>query len=175
MLSSLVGLATTNTVCDTVNPLPFEFEPERYMGIWYSITQSKGNFYIPVSDCVSALYSELDLVTGSFKVQNCSSEGFEPRSNLTGTASVADCPSGQIKVSFFGEEVDQPNYLILDTDYDTYAIVYGCDIEDAVPNLWFLAREPTLDEDLIAELTAKSTEMLPNYDWSVSVRDLQSD
>ena len=67
-----------------------------------------------------------------------------------GSASVKDCPNGQAIVNFpFTLEDDFPNYLILDTDYDTYSLVYGCKEEDPVANFWILARTPTLEEELI--------------------------
>ena len=83
------------------------------------------------------------------------------------------CPNGQFKVSFFFRTPSEANYKVIDTDYDTYAVVYGCDPKrDTVPNLWFLARTPIISEELIAKLTAETTEKLPNYDWSVAKRDV---
>ena len=153
--------------------MPVVFEPKRYMGTWYSIQHSTGNPRIPDRNCVTAIYDQLDLEAGTFRVQNSYSEEFGPRKNLVGSVTNEGCPNGQFKVSFFGGSPSVPNYKVLDTDYDTYAVVYGCRPKrDTVPNLWFLGRTPALSEELIARLTKETTEKCPNYDWSVACRDV---
>ena len=65
----MLSAVAQNSICDTPATMPDQvFDPERYMGVWYSITQSKGNFYIPDTPCTSALYDQLDLEAGSFRV-----------------------------------------------------------------------------------------------------------
>ena len=79
-------------------------------------------------------------------------------------------------MSFFGFGSSEPNYQVLDTDYDTYAVVYSCNPKrSTVPSLWFLARTPTISEELIEKLTRETTEKCPNYDWSVALRDVKGD
>ena len=172
----LSQIAQTNFVCDYPAPMADTFDPERYMGVWYSIASSAGDPHIPVYPCISALYDQLDLTVGSFRVQNASCDVVgEVRDNLTGTASIADCPNAQAKVSFFGAVIDEPNYKILDTDYDTYAVVYACDDDSAVPNLWFLGRENSFSDELLATLKLQTAETLPNYDWTMQAFNEQTD
>ena len=56
---------------------------------------------------------------------------------------------------------------MLDTDYETYSIVYSCaDLFDGIVSfdyLWFLAREPELSDQKMLELIGKVEERLPNY------------
>ena len=152
--------------------MPGVFEPERYMGVWYSIQHSTGGRF-PDVNCVTATYDQFDPEAGTFRVQNSSSTGFEPRRNLVGSATGEGCPNGQFKVHFFGRTPTVPTYKVLDTDYDTYAVVYNCNHrKDPVPNLWFLARTPTISEELIAKLTRETAEKLPTYDWKHAKRDV---
>ena len=66
----------------------------------------------------------------------------------------------------------EPNYFILDTDYDSYSLVYGC--ED-IQYFWILSRTPTMEQDMINKLNAYAMEKLPNYDWSLATIDVQGD
>jgi len=55
----------------------------------------------------------------------------------------------------------QANYWIVDTDYDTYSLVYSCvDINGYARGeiYWILARENTLPDDTIARLKKVLTE-----------------
>ena len=175
-LSKLLAFSTVQEnahKCDPVSPLEFAFEADRYMGTWYNIQHSHGAAFQPDSaDCTTALYSDLNAEAGTFKVYNSSTISFLPRYGVTGSASVAGLPSGQAIVSFFGQTSDEPNYKVLDTDYDNYSMVTDCR-EDSVYQLWILSRSPTLDEDILNMLTAKAHELLPSYDWSIVRKDKQ--
>ena len=48
------------------------------------------------------------------------------------------------------------DYWVLDTDYETYTLVYSCSdiLVSNVQFLWILAREKTLDDATVARLTA---------------------
>ena len=62
-------------------------------------------------------------------------------------------PNGQCEVSFYGQEVDEPNYLIMDTDYDSYSMVYSCFPNDTA-YLWIMSRTPTMEKALLDKLNA---------------------
>ena len=66
------------------------------------------------------------------------------------------------------EPSDEPNYWIIDTDYENYTIVYSCEPED-ITNLWIMAREKTMSRELHVSLLAKIYPLLPNYDWSIAM------
>ena len=120
------------------------------------------------------MYSNLDEATAAFEVYNSSTVGFLPRTGVHGSASCANQPNGQCIVSFFGQQFDEPNYLIVDTDYETYSMVYACEPND-MQYLWILSRTPTLDQGILDSLNAQAMEKLPNYDWSIVRMDKQGD
>ena len=70
----------------------------------------------------------------------------------------------QVRGSFYPEG----NYWILDTDYETYTLVYGCD--QWIPflvhteNAWILSRTKTLPQAKIDEIEAKLKRLVPHYD-----------
>ena len=65
-------------------------------------------------------------------------------------------------------------YLVLDTDYDTYALVYSCSPLD-MQYFYILGREPTMDQALIDSLNEQGRQRLPNYDWSLATLDVQGE
>ena len=147
-----LGSGSSNSVvCDDVAPLD-SFDAARYMGTWYEIQHSHGAIFQPDNfDCTRAEYTDLDAAAGTFKVYNNSQIGFLPPTGVHGTASCAGQPNGQCIVSFFGQKFDEPNYKVVDTDYETYSIVYSCSPND-MQYLWILSRTPTMDQDLLDSL-----------------------
>ena len=175
-ISSMVQ-KSDKVVCDTTEPLPFAFEADRYMGLWYEIYHSSGEPFQPDSwTCTQAEYTDLDS-DGNFKVYNSGKSRFGGlRFGLHGHAK---CPasdtSGSCYVRFFLQPFeDESNYHIIDTDYDNYSIVYNCD-ENDMQYLWFLSRESTLSDELYNQMLATVKEKLPNYDLTQFIMDNQSD
>ena len=170
-----LSTASENTnVCDNVEPLA-TFDATKYMGTWYNIQHSHGAAFQPdYFDCTQALYDNLDADAGTFNVYNSSTVGFLPRTGVHGTASVAGQPAGWAIVSFFGQQFDEANYKVLDTDYETYSMVYACE-SDSMTFFWILSRTPELDSAVMEELVAKAHTLIPNYDWSIAVLDKQGD
>ena len=67
---------------------------------------------------------------------------FNKRFGVTGPAYCPDATLGDCYVSFFGQKTEYPNYTVLDSDFDNYAVVYTCEADDEFAYLWFLARQP---------------------------------
>ena len=70
---------------------------------------------------------------------------------------------------------DRYNYSIMDTDYDTYAIVYSCASLlwgfASFEYLWILTREPEISNELLQTLVDKIEDALPDYEfWENTVR-----
>ena len=85
---------------------------------------------------------------------------------------MADTGDASLVVDFSGKTPspsDKANYTVLDTDYDTYTVVYSCaEFFDGVASfdyLWILARENQLDDATMLEIIAKIDEKVPNYDF----------
>ena len=72
-----------------------------------------------------------------------------------GISGFAKCASdiGKCSVSFFNSPIDlsKSNYQVIDTDYNNYAIVYGCDdwFFSYTREVWLLSRTPRLDQKYI--------------------------
>mmetsp|Transcript_11542 Transcript_11542/g.15594 ORF Transcript_11542/g.15594 Transcript_11542/m.15594 type:complete len:127 (+) Transcript_11542:274-654(+) len=73
-------------------------------------------------------------------------------------------------VEFFDEKPDpagKPNYNVINTDYDSYAIVYSC--EDIIPGyisfdyFWILGREMQMSDSTILPLVDMVKNLLPEY------------
>ncbi len=66
----------------------------------------------------------------------------------------------ELSVGFFGEpNLSQPNYIVLDTDYTSYSLVYSC--TQSAPSIfssgkteyaWILSRQKTLDQATVQRL-----------------------
>ena len=175
LAASVYTESASNVICDSVDPLAEPFDAARYMGTWYEIQRSQGAVFQPdFINCVEAQYKDLDTETASFTVLNSSQVIPAPRTYLEGSATCSGTPNGQCFVTFYDEPFTGPNYKIMDTDYDTYALVYACE-PDEIAYLWILSREPTLDQDIIDSLNAQAAERLPNYDFSKVKLTIQGD
>lgn len=73
---------------------------------------------------------------------------------------------GACYVSFFGAKVPEPNLHVLETDYESYAINYQCDVENNIVKLWINTREPTVTDEFFNEIYAKAMKLVPNFDES---------
>ena len=114
-------------MCDSPN-LVKNFAADQYMGTWYTVAHSKGMPFNPDSwSCGNAIYGALE-TDGSFKLYNSSETKHQvgPRYGVNGTGQASPDISGAITVSINNQVVNEPNYFIIDTDYDNYAIVYNC-------------------------------------------------
>ena len=72
------------------------------------------------------------------------------------------------------------NYSIMDSDYDTYAIVYSCASIwygfASFEYLWILAREPEISDELLNTLVDKIDATLPDYEfWENTVKTVQGE
>jgi len=130
--------------------------------------------------CSQASYTNLDLDAGTFKVYNSGSSRFYgPRFGVHGDAkypaeTIEQFGQGQMFVKFFFQPYfDTPNYQIIDTDYDTYTIVYACH-EDDMAYLWLMTREPIPADGLLDQMMDKAHAALPNFVWENEIRDTQN-
>ena len=62
----------------------------------------------------------------------------------------------------------------MDTDFETYSIVYGCGFLGK--DLWFLTREPVVEAALLDQMLEIAKSQLPTFDFTrVLPRNVQGD
>merc|ERR1711911_391256 len=137
--------------CPVVTTKP-DFEIEKYLGVWYEITKLpnifQGNMY-----CVSATYTPR--AEGGINVDN---EGFATDGSPSGILVYAEqndpTHPGTLDLFFPGRPAG--DYLVLDTDYDQFALVFSCGNVGffKIEFGWLLARTPTVSAEVMAKAKA---------------------
>ena len=139
------------------------FDPERYKGTWYEIYRDKDLWYEqPDVQCVTATYS-IDKNWWFYPIGVNNRSMSKSKGTLTDTIiDGTDIPyarasfdkDGYGKVKFWW--YPDGNYWVLDTDYDNYALVYGCDNWLGVysQEAWILSRTKTLTDLQVAQIKA---------------------
>ncbi|XP_037927730.1 apolipoprotein D-like [Teleopsis dalmanni] len=121
--------------------IPEEFDVDAYMGIWFEYSKYPFLFEIG-KKCMYARYTNKGNDT-VYVVNTAVNRFTNSKSNVTGTAKILG--PGQLAVKFSkNQSVDKPNYLVLGTDYTSYALVYSCTNFSTVAhtkNIWILTRE----------------------------------
>ena len=140
-----------------------DFDGARYMGTWYEQTHVKGQFFQPDdSVCTTANYSDLQ-TSGHFVVDNKTQDSISsPPGGIIGDGYCPDA-SGQCYVTFYVAP-KKPNYNVVETDYDSYSIVYSCGLTKSF--LWLLTREPVVSDELYNYMLETAAAKLPNYDFN---------
>uniref|UniRef100_A0A6P4E6X3 Apolipoprotein D n=1 Tax=Drosophila rhopaloa TaxID=1041015 RepID=A0A6P4E6X3_DRORH len=118
-----------------------------YLGVWYEYSKYPFAFEIG-KKCIYANYGLIDNSTVS--VVNAAINRFTGLpSNVTGKAKLI--APGQLAVAFYpGQSLTKANYLVLGTDYESYAVVYSCTSLTPLANfkvVWILTRqrEPSVE------------------------------
>ncbi|KAL0268961.1 UNVERIFIED_CONTAM: hypothetical protein PYX00_010722 [Menopon gallinae] len=146
LLLAVVGFASAQVPgfgwCPDYSPME-EFDLNRYTGVWYEAER-----YFTVleagSRCVRSNYTRG--IDGKFRVSN------EITNRLTGIRRVLDGvvqnigKGGEGKISVRYNTLPVPidtQYSVLDTDYDTYSVVWSCSSLGPIntQNAWVMTRE----------------------------------
>ncbi|XP_033738610.1 apolipoprotein D-like [Pecten maximus] len=124
--------------CPNVDTKP-DFNISRYEGDWFEDRRSVTRFQFGLT-CSKANYVVLG--NGDIRVTNTGiTKWFQYAITVTGIATVPDSGKpGRLSISFNGG--DPGPYLVLDTDYDNFALVYTCKSYGlfATETLWVLKR-----------------------------------
>lgn len=129
------------------------------MGKWFEIKRYEVYFQRG-SECSQAVYTKTE--AGTVTVENSSIKNHNPRSTTIGSAVVADPTAdplvGKLIVAFNKQTPGTtPNYWILDTDYENYAIVWNCVSMrngKSADVAWILSRTTTLSADVEEKVNA---------------------
>ncbi|XP_076466201.1 apolipoprotein D-like [Babylonia areolata] len=135
--------------CPTV-PAQTTFDLNRYLGYWYEIYVFPTHF--EKGKCTRAKYSLKD--DGHIEVYN---RGLE---NGTEVRAVGDayCPNTDHPANLlvrFAAGTPYGKYNVIDTDYDTYTLIYSCESILGVAHIefaWILARERQINQTLTDRL-----------------------
>ena len=159
-------------VCDPIVPIK-NFDISQFAGTWYE-QQHVVDPQEPTSyQCSTAQYTDLaDDPESSdmkdFKVYNSFQSKvlglWTPRIGVHAKAKCTD--TAACYVSFFGAKVPEPNLYILETDYESYAINYSCDVQNNLVKLWINTREPTVTDEFFNEIYDKAMKLVPSFDQS---------
>ena len=77
-------------------------------------------------------------------------------------------------MSFFGQAPTEPNYVVIETDYESYSVVYSCN--PLKQYLWFLTRDNLVSAELFSKMLGIAVTALPNFDFSkLATPDYQGD
>ena len=149
------GARFGKTTCPESISAQADFDLESYAGSWYEIVRDRTTPFELLAGCVVADYAALEDgetigVTNSGHRYN---KGWDVAQGKATPAGGEFQDTGSLIVQFEGMPdavvSDEPNYIVLDTDYDSYSIVYSCGNLlglFTIEYLWVLAREPTLDQ-----------------------------
>lgn len=167
------SLALTAFAAPRMGGCPKEYSPmkdfdiSRYAGTWYEIARDKWTPFEFLQSCDMADYTLHEDKTVT--VHNSGWRPIQGWSDVTGTAVQADSGDASLVVTF-GDHVPssggKPNYTVLDTDYETYSIIYACGGFLNLASfdfLWIMGREKTLDDATMMSLLSKIEEKLPHY------------
>jgi len=140
--------------CEDVEYGLDSLELNRYLGTWYELARAKS---IPFQkgDCTQATYSLNE--DGSVRVNNIEVVDGKQR-GVIGRAVKTD-NEFRFKVSFsdtFWGKLFKGDYQVVDTDYDSYAIVYSCTnlVFAKSEFYWVLSRTKEVSEETLVDLTS---------------------
>ena len=145
--------------CDRSYSPMQDFDVARYTGTWYEQARDKYTPFEIAAGCDIAEYTLND--DGTVGVHNSQHRFIFGWSDVQATAVLADTGDASLVVSFNGTTPDPSgnvNYTVLDTDYETYTIVYSCTPITPFASwdvLWILSREEFLDDQTMTQLISK--------------------
>lgn len=153
LLLSLILISGCTGLPRGVEPVT-GFEVNRYLGKWHEIARLDHSFERGLTD-VTAEYSRRE--DGGLRVLN---SGYNAdtgqRQSAEGKAYFIESPDvGRLKVSFFGPFYGGYNIIALDKDNYSYVMIAG----NSFDYLWILARDPTLDPDILQSLLDQAHSM----------------
>jgi len=128
-----------------------DFRKDEYLGDWYAAYANPTWFQTEETSCSRARYTPND--DGSIGVFNSGEDQSGRYTEICGFATqpMPEMNKGALSVNFGYGDGDGANYLLLGTDYTSYATVYSC--KDLLlarsQSAWILTRERQPSDDTI--------------------------
>lgn len=121
---------------------------QRYEGAWYEVASIPKSYEI---SCDRSIAFYIQTGPDTIHIVNYCVSGRKVTS-IEGTATVENSlDPGKLKVNFEGIFSQRGNYWIYDTDYTSYSIVGGGNLN----SLWILSRTKSLDETQFRKIREK--------------------
>ena len=124
-LTFLDSFSPLSRTCQPHDSFP-NFKAAEYMGSWYEQVHTIGSAFQPNDTvCNQVIYTDLTS-EGRFKIYNSGQSALGAKRG--GVHGDAYCPdsTGDCYAKFFVQLSDHPNYMVIDTDYTTYSVIYQC-------------------------------------------------
>merc|ERR1712147_347924 len=138
----------------------------------YEIKRDKDLWYEKDVECVTASYTYKPEWWKIYPIdvnnQNVKIEDRTVVKSSAGTSWARCDDKGNCNVKFWW--YPEGNYQVLDTDYTTYSLVYGCDTWFGLfwtNQAWILSRTQTLPESTINTIKATLQQKVPNSQYPV--------
>ncbi|VDI60208.1 apolipoprotein D and lipocalin family protein [Mytilus galloprovincialis] len=140
--------------CPTVKPQA-SFDLQKYLGDWYEIYKFKANFENG-QKCAHANYLLKD--DGHIRVNNSGKTADGKMVQALGDLYMPDSTKpSSLKVKF-ASAAPYGNYVVIDTDYTNYTLIYSCTSILGISHFefaWILGRQRTMDQALVDRLFAE--------------------
>merc|ERR1712076_23679 len=150
-LEAVLGQVFSAGGCPNVNAQK-NFDLNRYLGDWYEVYK----FYAAFESGQTCARAHYELMSnGHIKIVNSGFKGTKPI-NATGEAFIPDATNAPAKLKLrFSLLAPWGNYWVIDTDYDTYTMIYSCSGIVGITHYefgWILAREKNITEEVKTKL-----------------------
>jgi apolipoprotein D and lipocalin family protein len=164
LAATLAASATARILkgsCPTDVAVVENFDLANYVGHWYEVARDK-QFFFEQGDCSTATYTLQD--DGTVLVDNADEEDGKVVNSI-GKAKCSTDGSAHCYVQFHNFDHffthGDSNYQVLDTDYESFSVVYSC-VDHPLGNsynqlTWVLSREETLETEDLDRVNAALT------------------
>ncbi|XP_037783809.1 apolipoprotein D-like [Penaeus monodon] len=137
--------------CPRADPFP-NLSVDKFLGLWYVIEQ-----FDTSSTCLTLNYSRVSTtqlkVTKSRQLYLLDSLNIDHTNDYTGTLDIPDGENaGKMRVKWPLNVAGKGDYVVYDTDYDTYAAIYECQQLSSLmhrKSASILSRTPALDQTFV--------------------------
>ena len=169
---AFIGVANayiSTGACPTPS-LKANFDATRYMGLWHEQMRDAGMPW-ESNDCQQARYS-LN-ADGTVAVKNTQ---YNPKTDQVEVATATATFDGAKGAVKFFEYAPAGDYEVLETDYDTFAVVYSCSnyYLAKAEYIWVLTREQNVvDYQVLFDALNVLRNKVPGYDQSSIYRTVQ--